>query len=225
MEPELIMKRMTGVMAGVLMIALLSTGCSTFTFKGNNGEEAKVNLSDVKEGKMSVETTNEDGETQSMNIDVDEDDGSATITGDDGESIAVDTEDNGTHTLTMEDDDQSFESTTGEDAELPDGFPEDFPIPEDADITSSSTITEDDTTSYTVRIEIAGDMQDYYEIVKTYAEEKEMEAQLDQKSNTNGQKRFMFAAGKSDEGEANFSFNAGTLDEQGASITYIAPNH
>src|SRR5699024_1198050 len=113
-----------------LLVSGVMAGCGSFTFNGEDGEKTKVNVGDLKDGKLSVETEDEDGEKGSVNIDTDEDGGT---------SMSVDSGD------------EQFDIEAGENTELPEGFPKDFPIPDSAAIMMASTTTEEAIVTYSVQ--------------------------------------------------------------------------
>lgn len=199
------MKRYLGILASVLISGLLLVGCGQFTIKGEDGEKTKIDFSDLKKGKLNVETEDKDGEKGSFNIDVDEKDGSAQMTmkGADGETGSVDiqSDDSGGTTMQMKTEEGEFDSKSGEGTELPEGFPTDFPIPTNSNILVASTSTHEDNVHYIVQLEMNGDAKSaetLYNSVKNYAEKKGLSAAMDQTTTSDGHTNYMFGAGNSD---------------------------
>lgn len=195
------MKHYLMLLIAVIMLGILLTGCGKVTIKGDDGEKGTINLKDIKDGKINVETEDKDGEKGSFGFNVDEEDESATM--------SMDTEDG------------QFNMEAGEGTELPEGFPDDFPIPDDAVIEISNTMTQDDDVIYSVHFFTDKSPEDLYQAVKQYAEEKGMEIDLDNQSETNGLKTYMVNA--NDANGEYFQYVYGMFEEDRGNINYGVP--
>ncbi|MUV38174.1 hypothetical protein JNUCC1_02005 [Lentibacillus sp. JNUCC-1] len=177
-------------------MGMLLFGCGTFTLKDENGEETTVDVSNAKDGKVSINDK-------------------------EGGSIDIDSDEKGNTKMKMKTNEGEFSSESGEDTELPDGFPEEFPIPESAEITMVNTITEDDATVYSVHFSFTDDSESLYDAVKDYADIRGLEIQLDNKTERDGNKSYMLSANNSDDEDSEyFTVNIGQFEAQTGTVTY-----
>lgn len=59
------------------------------------------------------------------------------------ENVEINTDEEGNSSMTIDSGDSKFESNAGKDTKLLEGFPSDFPIPDDAELVMANTITEE----------------------------------------------------------------------------------
>ncbi|MBB6453604.1 hypothetical protein HNQ94_002053 [Salirhabdus euzebyi] len=141
------MKKNVIILFLCLSIGFILVGCGekSITLKGENGEETKINLEDAGDGNISVNMEGSNGEDVSITSDGD----SATFS--DGKS----------------------EMTTqgGANVSLPDGFPADFPVPNDGVLLTATTITnnEEGAKMYTVQYEFQQNIEELFTKYKDYA--------------------------------------------------------
>lgn len=175
-----------------------------FYFDGEDGEKTTIDVKDLKEGKVNIGVEDKEGEESGINIESDED---------------------GNTTMEMDTEDGTFESKSGEGTELPDGFPKDFPLPQSAELISSTTMTEGEIISYSVAFMFKEDPEEVYSQVKEYAENNNLEINMENKSDMDGSKSYMLGAGESGgESSEYFLFNIVVDDETMGSIMYGVPN-
>lgn len=113
-----------------------------------DGEEVLVSL-DKDNDSLTIKGTDADGEEGVLNIDMNE--GGMSWTGIDGEGL-------------------EFEMNAGFTNEIPDGFPKDIPIPEDAIIFMALTSETIEGTAYTVQYFAEGKVIDYYDLYRKYVD-------------------------------------------------------
>ncbi|MCZ7527550.1 MAG: hypothetical protein M5U14_14895 [Acidimicrobiia bacterium] len=88
-------------------------------------------------------------------VDIDSDDGEIKIQTEDGDLTI--SEDGGSGSFTVEGEDGEDTVSFGSGAELPEDWPEDVPLPEDAEVQGSYTQTVDDQRTWTISLVVDGD--------------------------------------------------------------------
>ncbi|SES70926.1 hypothetical protein SAMN05421676_101243 [Salinibacillus kushneri] len=147
---EIMKKAMLLSFLGILVV-FITIGCRSITIPGENGEEMEIDMKDASDGNVDVSMKESDGNEERFEVSSDGE--TATISSSDGES--------------------SFNSQSGENLTLPESFPDDFPLPSDANVISVSEMSDHtksggEIDSITYLFE--GDMERAYDELKTYAE-------------------------------------------------------
>jgi hypothetical protein len=152
--------------AGVAVALVLAGGCGKAAEKITEKaieSETGGNVDLDADGGMSFESG--DG---SFEIDAD---GNTVIRDAEGNVITADAEGN----MTMDGEDGETTYATGENAEVPDGWPAFLALPDGASIMTSQTGTADDVVTGSVMAEVDGDVKDLYEGYKEALEDEGFE--------------------------------------------------
>jgi hypothetical protein len=159
------MKKMRAVAGmGVAGALILTAGCGKAAEK--IGEKAAEKAVENAAGGGNLDITDDgftfESEDGTVSYQVD-DDGNVIMKGPDGEVITADSD--GNMTMTGEDGETTFSS--GEGAEVPDGWPDFLALPDGAKITSSATSNEGGQKVGSVTAEVTdGDVEEIYETYK-----------------------------------------------------------
>lgn len=157
---------------GVAGALLLTGGCGKAADKiaERAAEEAVENAAEGGNLDISGDGFTFESEDGTVSYEVD-DEGNVIMKGPDGEVITADSD--GNMTMSGEDGDSTF--TSGDNAELPDGWPEFMALPDGATIASSATSTDGDQKMGNVAAEVEGDVKEIYETYKEALEDEGFE--------------------------------------------------
>lgn len=112
---------------------------------------------------------------KSTGVEINEGEDKVTVTGEDGEQVEI---------------------QGGDDASLPEGFPEDVPVYKDADIKMSNSITSDGKTMYSVTLETSDDVDTAGAWCKDALPKEGWNVEGDMSSTANGQSSTIISAKK-----------------------------
>ena len=157
---------------GVAGALLLTAGCGKAADKiaERAAEEAVENAAGGGNLDISGDGFTFESEDGTVSYEVDED-GNVVMKGPDGEVITADSD--GNMTMSGEDGDSTF--TSGENAELPEGWPEYMALPDGASITTAATTADGEQKIGTVTAEVDGDVKEIYETYKSAIEDEGFE--------------------------------------------------
>lgn len=148
--------------------------------------------------------------------------GKVTLEGENGkESLNFKSNEDGKVIVTDEEGKELIRSDDGENVELPEGFPKDFPFSDDVQLDSASVMPFGDNTSYHIYFSYSEDPDSIYDAIKEYAINQGLEVIGDSK---NENEKGMFYSLSAVDGAESIQLRLNSPGESGNLLNYTIAN-